>query len=170
MAKYAPMTKTPAALLALLLAPLAAAAAPDPAFDPLAFLAGHCWKGPMPDGKSTDEHFFSWIYEGKYLRDRHVVKAGDKTVYEGETIYFWNGAERRLEYFYITASGGHSLGRVSPEADAIAFPVATLVTAGRNFNFRSRIKRVGDNAYEVLREYETDKGWMPVKMEMTKVR
>ena len=157
-------------LLAALAAPFAASAAPDPVFEPLAFLAGSCWKGAMPDGKATDEHCFSWIYDGKYLRDRHVVKSGDKTVYEGESIYFWNGAEKRIEYFYITAQGGHSVGRVAPNADAIDFPVATLVTATKSVNFRSRFRRVGDNAYEVLREYETDKGWVPVKMEMTRVR
>jgi hypothetical protein len=158
-----------AALLALLLAPLAASAAPDPAFEPLAFLAGHCWKGAMPDGKATDEHCFTWIHEGRQLRDRHVVRGGDKVLYEGESIYFWNSSSKQLEYFYVTANGGHSLGRVSPEADAIAFPVATLVTAGKSFNFRSRWKRVGDDAYEVMREYETDKGWTPVKMEMRRV-
>lgn len=156
-------------LLALLLAPVTAAAH-EPVFEPLAFLAGSCWKGTMPDGKATDEHCYSWMFEGKYLRDRHVVRAGEKTVYEGETIYYWNGAEKRLEYFYVTAQGGHSVGRVSPGADAIDFPAATLVTATKSFNFRSRWKRLGDNAYEVLREYETDKGWMPVRMEMTKVR
>ena len=47
MAKYSPMTR---AFLALLLAALAAIAAPEPAYEPLAFLAGSCWKGAMPDG------------------------------------------------------------------------------------------------------------------------
>ena len=164
------MTSKLPALLALVLAPVTATAAPDPAFEPLAFLAGNCWKGTMPDGKATDEHCYSWMYEGKYLRDRHVVKSGEKTMYEGETIYFWNHGAKQLEYFYVTAQGGHPVGRVAPEADAVAFPVATLVTAGKSFNFRARLKRVGDSAYEILREYETDKGWMPVKMEMMKVR
>ena len=77
---------------------------------------------------------------------------------------------KRLEYLYITANGGHSHGRVAPEADAISFPVATLVTAGKDFNFRSRWKRLGDDAYEVLREYETDKCWVSVRIEMKKVQ
>lgn len=163
------MRRLRATLCALLLAPFAAPAAPDPAYAPLAFLAGHCWKGTMPDGKATDEHCFAWIYEGRFLRDRHVVRAGDKVAYEGETIYYWNPGAKQLEYLYITAQGGFSQGRVAPEADAIAFPAATLVTEGKTYGFRGRWKRVGDNGYEVLREYETDKGWMPVKMEMKKV-
>jgi hypothetical protein len=58
---------------------------------------------------------------------------------------------------------------VAPEADAIAFPAATLVTEGKTYGFRGRWTRVDDNAYEVLREYETEKGWAPVKMRMQKV-
>jgi hypothetical protein len=49
-------------LAALALTPLAgaAAAAPAPAelLKPMAFLAGHCWKGTFADGKTTDEHCF----------------------------------------------------------------------------------------------------------------
>jgi hypothetical protein len=154
---------------AFALAPLGAFCAPDPAFEPLAFLAGHCWRGDMPDGKATDEHCFSWIYEGRFLRDRHVVKAGDKAVYEGETIYYWNAAAKEIQYLYITASGGHSHGRVKPGADAIDFPAATLAIDGKSLGFRSRWKRAGEDAYEVLREYETEKGWMPVRVRMRRV-
>jgi hypothetical protein len=164
------MIKRATTLATLLLATLGAAAAPEPALEPLAFLAGHCWKGTMPDGRVTDEHCFTWIFEGKHLRDKHVVRIGDKALYEGESIYFWNAGAKRLEYLYVTANGGHSHGRVAPEADAISFPVATLVTAGKDFNFRSRWKRLGDDAYEVLREYETDKGWVSVRIEMKKVQ
>lgn len=49
------------------------------------------------------------------------------------------------------------------------FPAAVMISGGRSFGFRGRWTRVGDDAYEVLREYETDKGWMPVKMAMKKV-
>jgi hypothetical protein len=45
------------------------AAAPIEALQPLAFLAGHCWKGDFPDGKQSDEHCFVWLYDGKALRD-----------------------------------------------------------------------------------------------------
>lgn len=96
------MDKRPLALaIALAVAPLPAAAAPDPALAPLAFLAGHCWVGTMPGTADTDEHCFAWLYDGRYLRDRHVVRRTD--------------------------------------------------------------------GYEVLREYDTAKGWVPVRMVMKKV-
>ena len=102
--------------------------------------------------------------------DRHVVRAGEKAVYEGESIYYVNHAAGQLEYFYVTRSGGHTHGRVAPEADSIAFPPAKLIGAdGKAMGFRSRFTRAGDDAYDVLREYETEKGWVPVRMRMTKV-
>ena len=42
---------------------------------PMAFLAGHCWKGDFPDKKQDDEHCFQWVYAGKALRDTHTVHA-----------------------------------------------------------------------------------------------
>jgi hypothetical protein len=155
--------------LVVLLSLPAAAAAVEPALQPLAFLEGHCWKGTLPGTSDVDEHCFTWMFEGRYLRDRHVVRRGEKAVYQGESIYYWNGAANRLEYFYVTADGGHSVGQVVPQAGAIDFPAAKLVTATRSFGFRGRWKRLGEDAYEVLREYETDKGWAPVTIVMTKV-
>ena len=38
----------------LLLAASAAAAEPVDAFKPMAFLAGHCWKGQFADGKQSE--------------------------------------------------------------------------------------------------------------------
>ena len=34
-------------------------AAPIEPLRPMAFLAGHCWKGDFADGKQTDEHCFA---------------------------------------------------------------------------------------------------------------
>lgn len=157
-------------LIAALMGPVPAGAAVDGPLAPLAFLAGHCWKGVMPDGKATDEHCFAWIFDGKFLRDRHVVRdPAGKAPYEGETIYYWNSADKQLEYFYITANGGTARGRASPDAEGIDFPAATLTAGGRSFTFRGRWKRLGETSYEVLREYQTDKGWAPVRMEMRRV-
>ena len=66
-------------LTMLVMLPGVAAAAPRAEYQPLAFLAGHCWKGEFPGGaKTTDEHCFTWIYDGKFLRDQHTVRAAGK--------------------------------------------------------------------------------------------
>ena len=96
----------------LLLIPGVGFSQPDAAYQPLAFLAGHCWKGAFPDGKQTDEHCFTWIYGGRFLRDRHTVRAEGKPDALGESIYFWNTSARQLEYLYIESDGGFSRGPV----------------------------------------------------------
>src|SRR5438477_12769964 len=83
-------------------------AAPIEPLQPMAFLAGHCWKGDFPDGKRTDEHCFAWLYDGKALRDTHTVRAPGRQDYVGETTYYWDSAARRVEYVYIENLGGIS--------------------------------------------------------------
>jgi hypothetical protein len=51
----------------LVFIPGLAGADPAAIYQPLAFLAGHCWTGAFPGGKQTDTHCFSWIYGGEYL-------------------------------------------------------------------------------------------------------
>ena len=77
------------------------------AYEPLAFLVGHCWKGTFPDGKVTDEHCFSWIYGGKFVRDEHVVhKGAGQPDGFGESIYVWDAPSGQLQYLYIESAGG----------------------------------------------------------------
>ena len=52
---------------------LPAAAQPASPYQPLSFLVGYCWKGTFADGKVTDEHCFTWVYGGKFVRDQRVV-------------------------------------------------------------------------------------------------
>jgi hypothetical protein len=73
----------------LLFAPAFGFGHPDQAYQPLTFLADHCWKGAFP-GDRTDEHCFSWIYDGKFLRDRHTVRAEGMPDAMGESSYFLN--------------------------------------------------------------------------------
>jgi hypothetical protein len=77
----------------------AGADAPVAGYEPLAYLVGHCWRGSFPGSTVSDEHCFSWVYGGKFVRDQHVVHHGDGKPDElGESIYVWDAATRRLEY------------------------------------------------------------------------
>ena len=113
-----------AALAAVLLAPASSRTttqAPAPDFTPIAFLAGHCWTGTFPDGKATDEHCFEWVFGGKFLRDRHVVRNGEGP-YQGETIYGWDPARQRIAYWYFNSEGQVVTGTVEPTTGGITFP------------------------------------------------
>jgi hypothetical protein len=158
-------------LLLIALLPCLAAAAPRTEYQPLAFLAEHCWKGEFPGGaKTTDEHCFSWIYEGKFLRDRHTLRSPGKPDALGESIYFWDSNANRLEYLYIESDGGMSRGPVAAEQGSLVFPDASFVQDGKSQVYRSRWQISGSGAYDVLTEFKGKEGWVPgfkVHMEMT---
>ena len=105
------------------------AGAPIEALQPMAFLAGHCWKGDFADGKQSDEHCFSWLYDGKALRDTHKVRAPGRPDYVGETTYYWDSAAKRVEYIYIENLGGISRGSDSPSPTT---PATNIPTASRS--------------------------------------
>jgi hypothetical protein len=131
------------------------------AYEPLAFLVGHCWKGTSPGGKATDEHCFSWIYGGKFVRDEHVVhKGGGQPDGFGESIYVWDAPSGQLQYLYIE-SAGFSRGTVSSENDALVFPAATYSEKGQVQTYRSRWQRAGSDAYDVVTEFRDGDRWVP---------
>jgi hypothetical protein len=141
---------------------VAFAADPESAYRPLAFLVGHCWRGTFPDGKVTDEHCFSWVYGGKFVRDQHVVHRGAGQADDlGESIYLWDSAARQLQYLYIESAGGFSRGAVSAEGDALVFPPTHYLENGAEQTYRSRWQRSGDKAYEVVTEFLVKGRWTP---------
>ena len=145
--------------LALVMLVGVAGGEPQAAYRPLEFLAGSCWKGAFPDGKQTDEHCFTWMYGGKFLRDRHVVRGEGHADYLGETIYYWNPAANQVEYLYVESDGGFSRGTVSVEPGALVFPAATYVDAGKSRTYRSRWRHASADAYDVVTEFQSGDAW-----------
>lgn len=82
--------------------------------EPLAFLAGHCWRGELPTGE-TDTHCFEPVYGGQHLRDRHEVTGGEGA-YAGETFYSAEGSGG-IGFTYFNSHGGVSRGTMRAAAD-----------------------------------------------------
>jgi hypothetical protein len=157
------MTTSRGALMLCALLPLPAlAAAPATPFAPLAFLAGHCWQGTFADGKTTDEHCFSWVYGGKFLRDQHTVRAPGRADTGGESIYFWNASARQLQYLYIESDGGFIRGTVTAEGNTLVFPASAYQDEDATETIRSRWQRSGQDAYDVATELQGKDGWGPL--------
>jgi hypothetical protein len=159
-------------LWTIALLPCVAAAAEPTPYEPLAFLAGHCWKGTFADRPDTDEHCFEKVYGEHFLRDRHVVHGDAHADYVGETIYFWNSAAKRLEYLYIENGGGLSRGAVATDGDALVFPDAEYIDRGKISTYRARWTRDGADAYVATTEFKGKDGtWTPGwSMRMTRTR
>jgi hypothetical protein len=148
------------AILCLAILPTLALAEPQSAFKPLAFLAGHCWKGTFPGGKQSDEHCFSWVYEGKFLRDVHTLRSPGQPDAMGESIYVFDSLNQRLEYLYIESDGGFARGEVATDSEALVFPDTALIQNGQKQVYRARWTRSGAHAYEVATEFKTNEGWV----------
>jgi hypothetical protein len=146
-------------IIALLLLPSVVHAEPIAPLKPMAFLAGHCWKGAFPDGKQTDEHCFQWLYDGQALRDTHRVRAAGRPDYIGETTYYWDPETRRVAFLYIENFGGISRGTMEPAADGLVFPPARYVADGETMTYRVKWTRQGDDAYEAFSEMQGKDGW-----------
>ena len=149
-------------LFLMLAIPLTLLAAPIEPLKPMAFLAGHCWKGAFPDGKQTDEHCFTWLYDGRALRDVHTVRTPGRPDYVGETTYLWNPATKRVEYLYFENLGGSSRGTMESAEGALVFPGTQFVAEGEAMTYRSRWTPMGDGVYEVLSEAQVKDGWAPM--------
>ncbi|USX19904.1 hypothetical protein NHH82_29425 [Oxalobacteraceae bacterium OTU3REALA1] len=157
--------------LLLLLSATAVQAAPIDALKPMAFLAGHCWKGEFAAGKpQTDEHCFQWMYDGKALRDVHTARSPGKPDYVGETIYYYDATAKHVAYLYVGISGGHSRGTMTPTATGLDFPVTQHIDVdGEVFTYRSKWAPTGSDAYDVLSETQRDGKWVTqFKMRLTK--
>ena len=96
------------------------AAEPSAHFKPIEFVVGSCWIGTFPDGKQTDEHCFEWVFGGKFVRDRHVVRGG--APYEGESLYYWDAASNELAWSYWNSAGMMLHGAVQETPEGLAFP------------------------------------------------
>lgn len=135
-------------------------AAPPSPYQPLAFLVGHCWQGTFPASQVTDRHCFSWVYEGKFVRDQHVVHKGSgKADERGESLYFWDATTRELQYLYIESAGGFSRGTLAADGDTLVFPPTHYQENGEEQTYRSRWQRSGEQAYEVVTEFLVKGTW-----------
>ncbi len=125
---------------------------PSPAVSPLAplaYLAGSCWKGTFAGRNVTDEHCFEWIYNGRFLRDHHIV-VGDSVPYEGETTYTWDPGQKQIVYWYIALPGFYSHGSVESNGDALLFHDNLRIEDAREL--RTTWRRSGADTYTVYVE------------------
>ena len=141
--------------------PLESACA-DNTKDPLAalrFLSGWCWQATFPDGKKTDVHCYEDVFDGAFLRDRHIVR-GDGPDYQGETLYAWQPNEGVIGYRYWNSLGGVSDGTAVPRETDILFPGENHVTNdGRHIEIQSRLTRERKDAYIMVTEQKGDDGF-----------
>lgn len=127
-------------------------------FAALEFLDGHCWRATQADGNSTDTHCFQRLYPPHFLRDSHVVCAGGKRVYAGETTYSRAPDGKAVAWRYISSAGLVMDGRLELASDALRFS-ATYAGADGTREVRATWT-LGKNSYRAVTEArQPDGSW-----------
>ncbi|MGZ8311019.1 MAG: SRPBCC family protein [Allosphingosinicella sp.] len=117
--------------------------------EPLAFLAGHCWRGQFATGEA-DTHCFEPVYGGQHVRDRHEVTGGS-AAYRGESLYSVDGGT--VTYTYWNSLGGVSRGTMRTEPGRLSFGDETYRGPdGRELRMSTFWRRAGEDAYEAVTE------------------
>ncbi|WP_395373819.1 hypothetical protein [Marinicella sp. W31] len=117
---------------------------------PLGFLLDACWAGTFPDGVQKDTHCFKRVFNGQHIRDVHVVRGG-KALYQGETLYSWDGANNTIAYVYWNSLGGVSTGTATPMADGIHFPDESYTSPdGQKVVVSTRWENITTDGYDSL--------------------
>lgn len=133
----------------------------------MAFLAGSCWKGTMPDNVATDEHCFTWVYDKQFLRDRHIVRNA-KAPYEGETMYSLDVAAKQVAYVYWSSDGNTMRGTVEARGDSLMFPTRFDTPRGP-IEIMAIWTRLGPDRYRVRQTQKVGAEWKPIMtMELTR--
>lgn len=140
-----------------------------PDFRPLEFVVGDCWVGTFPNGKATDEHCFEWVFDRKFIRDRHVVRNAEGP-YSGEALYGWDPREKRLAFWYWNSEGEVLVGTVEYRPDSIVFPTWHETDKG-TVELRATWTRTGPNSYRVEQSRRAGQAWKPLwAMELRRKR
>ena len=135
-------------------------------FQPLEFLVGSCWTGTFPDGKQTDEHCFEWVFDRKFIRDRHTVRGG--TPYGGETIYAWDASVGHPTFWYWNTDGQVITGQVHYTSEGIIFPERVVNEKGTT-ELKAVWRRLDADRYRVEQFAKAGEGWKELwTMEMKK--
>jgi hypothetical protein len=128
---------------------------PDPNLRPLAFLAGSCWRATYPLGRGADTHCFTWIFGGRFLRERRRgALAGDS----GETIYHWDASARQIRWDYYSSRGPLGSGTASATEDGLAFAYRSA-DFGHPVATRVDWRRDGPDSYVETTQYRQHGRW-----------
>jgi hypothetical protein len=114
-------------MIGLILASAAANLIAEPPLQPWSALIGHCWAGSAPGNAGTDTHCFEPVFGGQHVRDRHVVVAGGRQVYSGESIYSASG--KKVVFTYWNSLGGLGSGEAVVNGDQWRFSGTIHATA-----------------------------------------
>ena len=124
-------------------------------------LAGACWTGTFPDGKTTHTQCYTRQFD-TFLRGTATLAerrdGAAHTLFEGDSVFAADEATRRIVYYIWGSDGAHRRLEAHYIGDELAFPVESRKEPGQ-IAYRSVWRRLGDDAFEVRRERPSAGEW-----------
>jgi hypothetical protein len=156
-----------AALAAFVCAGVAAAQPDSPqppklhaAFGWFPELAGSCWKGDHPDGRTSDKQCYRVQYGG-LLRGTIEISREGRSVFEGEGVFAVEAGSRHVAFAQWGGGGTYATGEMTLEGDRLVF--RNRDPDGSLLKVRSAWRRTGPDSFRVTRERDVpEKGWTPI--------
>jgi len=123
-------------------------------------LVGHTYVGTFPNGNMTDVHSFEWVFEDKFIRNKHEVRNADgQTVYAGEAIYAWDPKTESLVFWYWNTTGGFVEGAVAEENGKLMANGENHGQKGQVAKVRSALWDIGSDSYKATSYFWKDGAW-----------
>lgn len=148
-------------LTALLLCAPAALAGPLDGFGWFADLAGACWTGEVPDGKTQHSQCYTSQFD-RFLRGTAVLWTERDGVREeqfsGDSLFALDEPSGRIVYYIWGSNGSHSRHEAYYTGDELLFPVARRDDPAVT-SYRSAWRRIDADTFEVRREVPDGDGW-----------
>ena len=153
-------------LLAILLLSCAASTgAQAPAalaqFGWFAELAGACWSGRFPDGKTVHTQCYTTQFD-RFLRGTATLAVDRdgrlERQFEGDSLFAVDRNSGRIVYFIWGSDGSHGRLEASWLGDELAFPVPSRKDPAQ-IAYRSVWRRLAPDAFEVRRERPAGAAW-----------
>ncbi len=131
------------------------------AFRWFADLAGSCWTGPFPDGKTRHKQCYSVQY-GKFLRGTASLiveqEGASRAQFEGDSVFAWDTASGQITYYIWGSDGSHRQLAAQFVGDELVFPVPSR-KAPSEIAYRSVWRRISADVFEVRRERPAGGAW-----------
>jgi hypothetical protein len=124
-------------------------------------LAGSCWTGGHPDGRTRDTQCFEIQFD-RFLRSTtHLSELRDgkwEPRFEGESILAWDDANQRISYWFWTSTGAYGPAEAYLEGEKVHFPASRKPSANA-LEVRTTWSRIDADSYRVVRERRNGGDW-----------
>jgi hypothetical protein len=87
----------------------------------LAELAGACWRGEFPDGKTVDTQCYELQY-GRVLAGTIAIDREGRAPYAGRGTLLWDAKAEKLLFWFWSSGGTYGQMEAKWEGDALRFP------------------------------------------------